>query len=86
MPRYEKTNVAALEVGLSASYLYRNWRRIPAARRAGRALRWDMDELRKWMATGARRLETEQSRAEDQLPGSTTASPIHQDKGDHENR
>jgi predicted DNA-binding transcriptional regulator AlpA len=44
-----KTRQAALEAGLSASFLYHNWQHIPAARRAGNALRWDVDELLEWM-------------------------------------
>ena len=45
----EKTHKAAIKSGLSASFLYHNWRQIPAARRAGNALRWDVDELLEWM-------------------------------------
>jgi hypothetical protein len=54
MARYEKTSAAAAEVNLSPSFLHKNWQAIPAARRAGRALRWDMDELKQWMAQQAR--------------------------------
>lgn len=53
MARYEKTVDAAAEVHMSPSFLYKNWHCIPAARRAGRALRWDMDELKRWMASQA---------------------------------
>ncbi|HEV8328442.1 MAG TPA: hypothetical protein VGQ08_13255 [Nitrospiraceae bacterium] len=48
-----KTPIAAQAVGLSASYLFRNAKRIPASRRAGKALRWDVSELRDWMAAQA---------------------------------
>ena len=44
-----KTKEAAKTVGLSPYFLYRNANHIPAAHRAGRALRWDVDALRKWM-------------------------------------
>jgi len=44
-----KTHNAAMESGLSVSFLYHNWRTIPAARRAGNALRWDVDQLLGWM-------------------------------------
>ena len=44
-----KTKPAAKAVGLSAFFLYRHASEIPAAHRAGRALRWDVDALRKWM-------------------------------------
>jgi len=47
------TRQAAMESGLSLSFLYHNWRHIPAARRAGRALRWDVDELLDWMKSKA---------------------------------
>lgn len=47
--RNVKTRQAAIESGMSESWLYHNWKRIPAARRAGRALRWDVDELLDWM-------------------------------------
>lgn len=48
-----KTHKAALESGLSVSFLYHNWRQIPAARRAGNALRWDVDQLLEWMRAQA---------------------------------
>ena len=44
-----KTRQAAVEAGLSVSFLYHNWKHIPAARRAGNALRWDIDQLLDWM-------------------------------------
>ena len=37
------------KVGLSSFYLYRNAQKLPGAYRAGRALRWDLEELRAWM-------------------------------------
>ena len=49
MEAYEKTRPAARAVGVSASYLFHNWKIIPAARKAGRSLRWDIDELKAWM-------------------------------------
>ena len=45
----EKTRPAARATGLSASYLYKHAHEIPAAHRAGRALRWDILALRAWM-------------------------------------
>ncbi len=48
-----KTHRAAIASGLSVSFLYHNWRQIPAARRAGNALRWDVPELLEWMRTEA---------------------------------
>jgi predicted DNA-binding transcriptional regulator AlpA len=54
MQNYVTTASAAKLVGLSRSFLFRNACRIPAARRAGRALRWDVEELRHWMAEQAR--------------------------------
>jgi predicted DNA-binding transcriptional regulator AlpA len=50
---FVKTQQAAHAVGLDKSFLYRNWKTIPAARRAGRALRWDVSALKRWMATQA---------------------------------
>ena len=35
--------------GVSESWLSKNWRRLPGAHRAGRVLRWDVEELRNWM-------------------------------------
>lgn len=54
MSDLEKTRPAAKSVGLSPWYLYRNADKIPAAHRAGRALRWDVDELRAWMREQAK--------------------------------
>ena len=45
----KNTEAAAKEVGLSKWYLYRNWPNIPAAYRAGKALRWDIEALKEWM-------------------------------------
>ena len=47
--RLVKTPVAARATELSVSYLLHNWRNMRGARRAGRALRWDLDELLEWM-------------------------------------
>ena len=49
-----RTDEAARAVGLSRNFLYRHARHIPASRRAGKALRWDLIELRNWMAALAR--------------------------------
>jgi len=49
MAKLETTVVAATEVHLSKWFLYRNAHRIPAAHRAGRALRWDIETLKLWM-------------------------------------
>jgi hypothetical protein len=49
MPNYKPTKAAAAEVHLSPSFLYRHSKEIPAARRAGRALRWDVNALKAWM-------------------------------------
>jgi len=49
MEAYEKTRPAARAVGVSESFLHHNWKRIPAARKAGRCLRWDVGELKSWM-------------------------------------
>jgi len=48
-----KTPIAARMVGLSPSWLFRNAPRLPGAHRAGRALRWDVKELKRWMAEQA---------------------------------
>ncbi len=44
-----KTPTAARAAGLSKSFLDHNWRTMGGARRAGRALRWDLGELLDWM-------------------------------------
>ncbi len=49
MAKLETTEVAAKEVHLSKWFLYRHAQRIPAAHRAGRAIRWDVDALKLWM-------------------------------------
>ncbi|MDR4495057.1 MAG: hypothetical protein R3B74_11660 [Nitrospirales bacterium] len=49
MSHLESTEVAAKAVGLSKWFLYRNWPNIPAAYRAGKALRWDVEALKTWM-------------------------------------
>ncbi len=46
---FHTTIEAAKAVHLSKWYLYRNAKRIPAAHRAGRALRWDVEALKQWM-------------------------------------
>lgn len=49
MGNLETTSAAATATALSKWYLYRNAHKIPAARRAGRAVRWDVGELKEWM-------------------------------------
>ena len=49
MADLETTTAAARAVNLSPWWLYRNQRKIPAAHRAGRALRWDVESLKAWM-------------------------------------
>ncbi len=49
MEPLEVTKEAARIAKMAPSWLYRNWKRIPAARRAGRSLRWDVGELKEWM-------------------------------------
>ena len=49
MTSFETTEGAAKAVHLSKWFLYRNAKRIPAAHRAGRALRWDVEALKQWM-------------------------------------
>lgn len=61
------THEAARVCGLSPSFLYRSWKGNPAARRAGRALRWDVNELKEWMR--------EQAQA-NQLTMSETGNPM----------
>jgi len=43
------TKKAAAINGVSVSWLTKNWRKVPGAHRLGRVLRWDPDELRRWM-------------------------------------
>ncbi|MGD9851730.1 MAG: hypothetical protein AB7T38_10710 [Nitrospirales bacterium] len=57
MSNLESTEVAAKAVGLSKWYLYRNWPSIPAAYRAGKALRWDVEALKAWMKTQAEHMK-----------------------------
>ena len=54
MGNIEKTKEAARIGKVSASFLYHNWKKIPAARKAGRSLRWDIDELLIWMKAQAK--------------------------------
>ena len=53
MDDLENTRRTAKAVGLSPWYLYRNANKIPAAHRAGRALRWDVAALKAWMRSQA---------------------------------
>ena len=53
MTSFQTTEMAAKAVGLSRWFLYRNAKNNPAARRAGKALRWDLDRLKDWMAENA---------------------------------
>ena len=43
------TETAARLAGLSKWFLYKHSHEIPAAHQAGRALRWDVAALKKWM-------------------------------------
>lgn len=54
MSQLQSTEAAAKAVGLSKWFLYRNWPNIPAAYRAGKALRWDVEELKEWMRKQAK--------------------------------
>lgn len=54
MGNYQTTKQAAVAVGLSTFFLYRKAKVIPAARRCGRALRWDVEALKTWMAEQAK--------------------------------
>ncbi len=49
MADLETTTAAARAVNLSKWFLYRHADKIPAAHRAGRALRWDTPKLKEWM-------------------------------------
>lgn len=49
----EKTEEAARIVKVSKSFLHHHWKEIPAALKAGRHLRWDMDRLKNWMRENA---------------------------------
>ena len=49
----EKTPEAAKIVKVSISFLHHRWKEIPAALKAGRHLRWDMDRLKNWMRENA---------------------------------
>jgi len=44
------TKEAAKQLGLSPFFLYRNSKVFPGAHRAGKALRWDVAQLKEWMA------------------------------------
>ena len=57
-PSYENTTVTARIFKVSTSFLYKNWRKIPAARLAGRALRWDIQGLSEWMQQQAQGTES----------------------------
>lgn len=61
MSNLESTEVAAKAVGLSKWYLYRNWPSIPAAYRAGKALRWDVEALKTWMKAQAEQAKPDSS-------------------------
>lgn len=49
-----RTADAAHAVGLSPSFLFKNSSRLPGVYRAGRSLRWDVCELKRWMADQAK--------------------------------
>ncbi len=50
-----KTREAAQAVGLSRFFLYRHSSEISACYRGGKALRWDVQELRLWMRREAQK-------------------------------
>jgi len=54
------TPEAARACGLSVSFLYKNWKGNPAAFRAGRALRWSVPTLQKWMSDQAQQTDTQE--------------------------
>ena len=60
------TKEAATLVGLSPYFLYRNSKVFPGAYRAGKAIRWDVAQLKSWMANQA----TKQSNEENDGPNS----------------
>ena len=45
----EKTAETAKAICVSKWWLYQHVNEIPAAHRAGRILRWDIEALKKWM-------------------------------------
>ena len=53
MGTIEKTPEAAKIVKVSTSWLHHHWKEIPAALKAGRVLRWDIDRLKEWMRENA---------------------------------
>ena len=59
MADLETTAAAAKAVKLSVWWLYRNQDQIPAVRKAGRAIRWDVDELKEWMKEQADKTKEE---------------------------
>ena len=65
-PQLVRTKAAARALGLSPFFLYRNSKVFPGAHRAGKALRWDVAQLKSWMANQA----TKQSNEENDGPNS----------------
>ena len=51
------TRTAALAVGVNPLFLYRNAHELSGVYRAGRALRWDIEELRAGMRVSKRASE-----------------------------
>ncbi len=49
MSELQKTKETARATKLSTSFLHHHWKEIDGAYRAGRALRWDVDQVRAWM-------------------------------------
>jgi len=54
-PQLVTTKEAAMALGLSQFFLYRNSSVFPGAYRAGKAIRWDVAQLKAWMASQASR-------------------------------
>ena len=54
MNNFKTTQEAADAVGVSKWFLYRQAKGNPAARRLGKALRWDMEVLKTFMAEQAK--------------------------------
>ncbi len=55
------TKEAANLVGLSPYFLYRNSKVFPGAYRAGKAIRWDVAQLKSWMASQAAQKSNEEN-------------------------
>ncbi len=60
-PKLVRTKEAAIALGLSPFFLYRNSSVFPGAHRAGKALRWDVAQLKGWMANQAAQKSNEEN-------------------------